>query len=347
VIVERIGAEGAQDWDRYIEAAPGSTLFHRHGWGHAVARTLGHETINLAALRDGRMVGALPLVHKRSRIFGDALISVAFATGGGVLADDPAVAAVLESEALRLGAELHAGHVELRDGAPRGASTLCAPWQVVDSIHAGFRAPIPPDDGAVLRSIPRKGRRHDVKRSLSAGLDFVPDAPFESFYRVFAESYRNLGTPVFPRAYLRALCDAFPAEIRIFLVRRAGVPLAATMAIIHKGAILPYYTGGTRAARGVGANDFLFFNLMRHGREAGCQDFDFGRSKVGTGSHAYKRSWGFAPVPMAYRFAMLQGGDPPRLDPLNPKYRALIAAWQRLPVSFANRIGPFVARQIG
>ena len=180
MIVERIGAEGAQDWDRYVEAAPGSTLFHRHGWGHAVARTLGHETINLAALRDGRMVGALPLVHKRSRIFGDALISVAFATGGGVLADDPAVAAVLESEALRLGAELHAGHVELRDGAPRGASTLCAPWQVVDSIHAGFRAPIPPDDGTVLRSIPRKGRRHDVKRSLSAGLDFVPDAPFES-----------------------------------------------------------------------------------------------------------------------------------------------------------------------
>jgi hypothetical protein len=56
VIVERIGAEGAQDWDRYVEAAPGSTLFHRHGWGHAVARTLGHETINLAALRDGRMV---------------------------------------------------------------------------------------------------------------------------------------------------------------------------------------------------------------------------------------------------------------------------------------------------
>ena len=347
MIVEQVGPDGAGAWDRYIEVAPAATLFHRHGWGRTVAETLGHSCVNLAAIRDGRMVGALPLVHKRSRIFGDALVSVAFATAGGVLADDPAVAAALEAEALRLGARLQVGHVELRGGVPQAMAVPDAHWQVVDSIHAGFRAPIPADDGAVLRAIPRKGRRHDVKRSLSAGLDFVPDADFESFYRVFAESYRNLGTPVFARSYLRALCDAFPSEIRIFLVRRAGVPLAATMAIIHRGAILPYYTGGTRAAREMGANDFLFFNLMRHGRESGCDVFDFGRSKVGTGSHAYKRSWGFPAVPMAYRFAMLRGGDPPRLDPLNPKYRLLIAAWRRLPLSVATAIGPYVARQIG
>jgi FemAB-related protein (PEP-CTERM system-associated) len=347
VIVEQVGPDRAQDWDRYVEASPDATLFHRHGWGQTVAHTLGHACVNLAAVRDGRVAGVLPLVHKRSRIFGDALISVAFATAGGVLADDQEVAAALEAEALRLATRLQVGHVELRGGASGAMAVPRAPWQVVDSIHAGFRAAIPPDDGAVLRSIPRKGRRHDVKRSLSAGLDFVPDADFGSFYAVFAESYRNLGTPVFPRAYLRALGDTFRSEIRIFLVRRAGIPLAATMAIIHRGAILPYYTGGTRAARETGANDFLFFNLMSHGRETGCLDFDFGRSKVGTGSHAYKRSWGFSPEPLAYRFAMLRGEEPPRLDPLNPRYRPIIAAWRRLPLAVANRVGPWVARQIG
>jgi hypothetical protein len=37
----------------------------------------------------------------------------------------------------------------------------------------------------------------------------------------------------------------------------------------------------------------------------------------------------------------------PQIDPSNPRYRGFIAAWKRLPVSLAARLGPWLSRQIG
>jgi FemAB-related protein (PEP-CTERM system-associated) len=347
VRIETVGPEAATHWDAYVERAPAGTIFHRFGWGEAVAAGLGQEPLRLAARRDGQIVGVLPLVHKRSPLFGDALISVAFATYGGIVAEDAEAAAALEDAALALGAARAVRHVELRDHAPVFGTATAARWRIVDGVHATFRAPIAADDGAALRAIPRKGRRHDVKRSLKAGLDFVADASPDEFHAVLAESYRNLGTPIFAAGFLRALHAALPEHCRVFLVRRGAQALAGCLAFLHKGAVHPFYAGGTAGARAAGANDFLYFNLMRHARAAGIPAFDFGRSRLGSGSHAYKRSWGFAPRPLAYRFAMTRGGEPPRLDPDNPKFRLMIAAWKLLPLPVANRAGPWIARQLG
>lgn len=347
VRIEAVGRDTAADWDAYVERAAAGTIFHRFGWGAAVDAALGQEPIRLAALRHERIVGVLPLVHRRSPLFGDALISVGFGTYGGVVADDADAAAALEAEALRLGAARRVRHVELRDHAPRFATAEAARWHQVDDVYAAFSAPIQPDDAAVLRAIPRKGRRHDVKRSLKAGLEFVAGARTEEFHPVLAESYRNLGTPIFAPAFLRALHDAFAGICQVFLVRHQGRALAGCLAFLHKGAVHPFYAGGTAAARALGANDFLYFSLMRHARAAGIARFDFGRSRLGSGSQAYKRSWGFEALPLVYRYAMPGGGEPPRLDPSNPRFSLAIAAWKRLPLAVANAAGPWIARQLG
>lgn len=347
MIVARIGADRAAAWDAYVAQAPAGTFFHRYGWCEAVAAALRHPSVPLAVMRGGRIAGILPLVHKRSPIFGDALISVGFATRGGALADDDAARAALEAEALRLGAALAVGHVELRDDPPASAAGPGAVWRRRAGIHDGFRAPLAADDAATLRAIPAKGRRHAVRRSLEAGLEFVAGAHVDAFYPVLVESYRDLGTPLLSRAFMHALVAAFPGACEVFLVRRAGQTLAGCLAIRDSCAIHPFYAGGTRAARAVRAADFLHFNLMRHGRATGASAYDFGRSRIGSGSHAYKRSWGFKPEPMAYRLRHLDGREPPRLDPGAPGFAPLVAAWRRLPLPVARRVGPWIARQIG
>ncbi len=74
---------------------------------------------------------------------------------------------------------------------------------------------------------------------------------------------------------------------------------------------------------------------------------DLGRSKIGTGAHAFKRNWGFEPTPMHYRYRLKPGQSVPEINPLNPKYRVFIAAWKRLPLPVANTIGPLLARGLG
>jgi hypothetical protein len=44
---------------------------------------------------------------------------------------------------------------------------------------------------------------------------------------------------------------------------------------------------------------------------------------------------------------LFKGESIPENNPLNPKYRAFIAAWRKLPLPVANAVGPFIVRGLG
>ncbi len=111
--------------------------------------------------------------------------------------------------------------------------------------------------------------------------------------------------------------------------------------------MLPYYAGDTADARELAANDFKYWELMRRACERGIRVFDYGRSKRGTGPYDFKKNWGFEPLPLAYEYQLLTRADVPQNNPLNPKYRAFIALWRRLPRPAANALGPHIVRNLG
>ena len=119
------------------------------------------------------------------------------------------------------------------------------------------------------------------------------------------------------------------------------------MSFYFKDEVLPYYAGDTESARDLAANDFKYWELMRRACARGVRVFDFGRSKRGSGSFDFKKNWGFEPAPLAYEFQLLARQELPQNNPLNPKYRALIALWRRLPMRVANAVGPMLVRNLG
>jgi FemAB-related protein (PEP-CTERM system-associated) len=163
-------------------------------------------------------------------------------------------------------------------------------------------------------------------------------------HAVYAESVRNLGTPVFPRALFGAVLDAFGEDADILTVLDRGTPVASVLSIYHRGAMMPYWGGGTAAARHLRANDAMYYALMNHARERGCTRFDFGRSKTNSGAFHFKRNWGFEAQPLAYAAWTASGAVPRDADPTSPRYQAMIAAWKRLPLALANRVGPLISR---
>ena len=84
---------------------------------------------------------------------------------------------------------------------------------------------------------------------------------------------------------------------------------------------------------------------MAHALARGCDRFDFGRSKAGTGPAAFKKNWGFAPEPLAYH--KRSAGPAREINPLNPKYALMVRNWKRLPLPLANRLGPWISRGLG
>jgi len=126
-----------------------------------------------------------------------------------------------------------------------------------------------------------------------------------------------------------------------------GHPVSAVLSFRFRDEILPYYAGDAPAARELAANDFKYWELMRRACEQGCKVFDYGRSKRGTGSFDFKKNWGFEPQPLHYEFRLYRREAIPQNNPSNPKYKAFIALWRRLPRGLANRLGPYIVRNLG
>jgi hypothetical protein len=119
------------------------------------------------------------------------------------------------------------------------------------------------------------------------------------------------------------------------------------LSLYWRGTVMPYWGGGLAEARGLRANELMYFELMRHARTKGCTRFDFGRSKLGTGPFAYKKNWGFEPEPRAYARWLAPGEAARDTNPNSAKYRLQVDLWKKLPLWAANRIGPLIARGLG
>nr|WP_294502623.1 FemAB family XrtA/PEP-CTERM system-associated protein [uncultured Rhodopila sp.] len=345
VIVRPLEEASEAAWDRFVLAMPAGTFFHRAGWARVVETAFGHATHYVFAERDGAITGVLPLARVKTRLFGDTLISAPFCVYGGALAADA------ESEAALLA---HAGDLLTRTGASAAelryrdspASLAGDGWVERPDLYVTFRKPIGGDHDANMKAIPRK-QRAMVRKGIQNGLTSVANRDVRLLHRVYAESVRNLGTPVFSRRYFRILMEVFGEAADAVTVFDKETPVTSVLNFYFRDEVLPYYGGGTAAARGCAGNDFMYWEVMRRAADRGCRLFDFGRSKLGTGALAFKRNWGFEPANLQYRFKLKPGETIPELNPLNPKYALFIAAWKRLPLPVANAVGPFIVRGLG
>ncbi|MDE2181820.1 MAG: FemAB family PEP-CTERM system-associated protein [Alphaproteobacteria bacterium] len=331
----------AAPWDALVHGAPGGTFFHRFAWRTVFRDIFGFDTRYLVAERDGAMVGLLPLVHQKSLLFGKALIAAPFCVEGGPVGVDGEAVAALDGAATSLMDTLKVPVLEYRS---RQASR--PGWTVKRDLYATFGRALSEKDEDNLLAIPRK-QRAVVRKTLAGGLVSEVDEGVDALFRVYSESVRNLGTPVFPKRYFAALKRSFGLDCDIVVIRDGGTAVSAVMNFYFRDAVLPYYGGGTSAARRNGANDFLYWEVMRRAALKGCRRFDFGRSKAGTGAFAFKKNWGFEPCWLEYEYRLAPGTALPEKNPSNPKYARMIALWKRLPLPLANVLGPFLVRGLG
>lgn len=329
----------------FVHDHPEGTPFHLPAWSVAVARGCGQKSHYLIAEdAKGDLTGVMPLTEIYSPIFGKVLASAGFGVGGGVLAHDPRIVSQMAEHAWALAQTLKCPVMEVRGGPLPGPE-----WSVDDTRYLGFVRDLAADDDAQLLAIPRK-QRAEVRKALETDLQISTGCHADdvaAHYAVYAESVRNLGTPVFPRSLFSEVLREFGNSADVLVVRHHGVAVSSVLSLYWKGTVYPYWGGGTRAARGLRANDRMYFELMRHALAKGCRRFDFGRSKVGTGPAAYKKNWGFEPKPLSYYDRVAEGAKPRDASPVNPKYSLQVRVWSKLPLWIANRAGPLIAKGLG
>ena len=60
VVVRTLQPDQEAAWDRFVEAMPSGTFFHRAGWAKVIETAFGHATQYSFTERDGAITGVLP-----------------------------------------------------------------------------------------------------------------------------------------------------------------------------------------------------------------------------------------------------------------------------------------------
>ncbi|MFZ0921867.1 MAG: FemAB family XrtA/PEP-CTERM system-associated protein [Candidatus Acidiferrales bacterium] len=326
-------------WDSFVTAHSRCVNYHRWSWKYVIEQAFGWQAFYLIAAENGEISGILPLICLKSKLFGSLLCSLPFFSEAGLVADTPVACEALLAETMRIAQDVKAEYVELRH---REESPVAWPAK---TNKVTLECDVYPEAEQNIQRLSTK-MRTNVRRSLKLGLEaeFGKGEFLDDFYEVFCFKMRELGTPVYSRKFFAAVLKHFPDETFVCRVRHQEETIGAGFLTSWRGTMEANWSAALPRAMSLRPNMFLFWQMLCFAGQQGCRTFDFGRSSIGSGTYEFKQQWGARVVPLHWNYWNVSGKQVIELNPENPRYRAAIWAWQRLPVSLTKWIGPPIAR---
>jgi serine/alanine adding enzyme len=332
-------AGDALEWDRYVETHDSATGYHRWAWRQVFAQGLGHRTPYLIARAGGSVVGVLPLVEIRSRLFGRALSSLPYVNYGGLLTSSAAAAEALLEAATRLAESHRLDYIVLRHVGRQ------LPQLPVRSHKVTMLLDLQPTSEAMWTALDKKVR-NQIRKAEKSGLTCVSGGEelLDQFYAIFARNMRDLGTPVYGRRLFAEILRQLPNEARLHIVHLGSQPVAGGLSYAYGHTVEVPSASSLREHRALCPNHLMYWTIIQQAMATGHTCFDFGRSTPDDGTYAFKEQWGARAVPLHWEYALIGGAQLPQEDRQSPRYQARIEAWKKLPVPVATMLGPRIAR---
>jgi serine/alanine adding enzyme len=331
--------EPSPEWDAFVRCDAHGTFCHLAGWHGVLSDSMGHEALYLTTRHEcGAVAGVLPLFLVHSRLFGRHMVSVPLLNCGGPLGR-PAPASALVAEAIRLAHSRGVASVELRSRVRmdtglnedyRKVSVQLPLPSTAEALWAGFRAKL----------------RSQIRRPMNEGMEVrYGSSELPAFYEVYCRNMRDRGTPTLPRAVFQSVADTFGSEAVFGAVYHRDRTVAAGAGVLFNGEFEMTWASSLREYNRHAPNMLLYWSFMERMIQLGAHTFNFGRCTPGQGTHRFKLQWGGSDVPLPWQ-VWRKGGAANGAGTPGKVARFGAAAWQRLPVSIANRAGPTVARQL-
>jgi len=327
-------------WDAYVNEHKTDSLFFRTGWDR-VFRTYGLKIDRFAAFRDGKVIGALPLVFQQSFLFGKHLVSLPWFDCCGVLADDDQARDELLSAAIGQGQRRRVEEVQLRQVEPLELS----PHVRTDKVLMQLQLPetgeeLWSDFTAKVRNQIRKGQKEGLTVE-SGGGEFLDD-----FYDVYSENMRDLGSPAHSRNFFRAILDAFPEETKLHVAKLETESVGGGLTMTNGEAWEIPWASSLRKYNKKCVNHVMYAHMLEQAVEHGATAFRFGRSTPDSGTYKFKKQWGAEPVQLYWYLLAADENKTPDTTPPKDSYGKAVEIWQKIPVWLTRMIGPRIISKV-
>ncbi len=341
LVLQHYQPDLSERWDQFVKQHPQGSPFHLTAWKHAIEDTFRYHSHYLAAVDSGGAVhGVLPLFLVSNALIGKALISTPFAVYGGILSTSEEARDLLRDAAAALGRSQEVEYVELRNAWPEQYAGFAPVLRYVT-----FTQEISPDAEAILESIPRK-TRYMVRKALKHSYLARRTSDIGAFFDLYSRNLQRLGTPCFLKKHFLNLQKYFQDDVEVREVVLDGKVVAAVMSFFFRDQLLPYYGAADPALNAFAPSNYMYYELMEWGGKNGFRLFDFGRSKVESGSFDFKAHWGMQTRQLPYEMLLLKRQELPDFTPKNPRFQFAIRVWQRLPLPVTRLLGPALIRLV-
>jgi FemAB-related protein (PEP-CTERM system-associated) len=341
-VKQAITSEDRKLWQDYIEKHPEATHYHDWEWRDVVEGVFQKKTHYLMAEAEGKIEGVLPLVYFKTRLFGRFLVSYPYVNYGGILAENPAAQDVLLQAAQTLANELKVEFVELRHRRQMDEALPLKTHKVT------FLLPLPANEEDLWKSFKSKLRsqiRRPMKEDMygvSGDLNLLND-----FYYIFCRNMRDLGTPVYAKAFFKSILQHFPKRSAIVVVySKDKHPVAAAFLLMHRDTVEIPWASSLREYNRFGPNMLLYWEALRFAATQGYKCFDFGRCSPDSGTYHFKKQWDAEEKPLYWYYILAGAQTLPEINPDNPKYALMVNAWRKMPLFFTNAVGPAIVKHI-
>ncbi len=341
IVVSECGDDDRQKWDSFVREEMGGSVFHLYDWKNVFRDAYGNTCIFLRAEEKQETVGTLPLVFKKSRIFGRFLVSLPYFDCAGFCADRDDVREALLQHAAQYARRLGARYIEFRHDSERVPELPSRQSKVVMVLG------LPPDPEELWASLKAKVR-NQIRKATKEGLSVVSgrEELLDDFFDVYARNMRDLGSPSHRESFFRYICAYFPNDVRIFCVGFGEKTLAAGFTIASEGMLHIPWASALREHNQKCPNMLLYWSILKHACESGFARFNFGRSTPEEGTFNFKKQWGATPVQLYWQYWLADGKSQPNLSMNNSKYSLPVRVWKNLPLSLTKKLGPRVIQNL-
>jgi FemAB-related protein (PEP-CTERM system-associated) len=336
ITVRQIGKEQAALWDECVRSTPSSTYFHLFGWSEVIRKSYGLSTVFLGAFDGERLIGILPAVRSGE----SKAVSLAFGTYGGWIFSPGVQTGEGEKKLME---HLSANGIHLLENRLVGNEGGAQIGEFVTQ-----RVSLPPSSEQLWNSLDAKVR-NQVRKAQKAGLvarwggDQLTD-----FYAIYSKNMRHLGTPPHPRKFFEAVAAEFGEAIRILTIRLQEKTLAAMLLMSFGRQLSDPWAASLREYAALCPNMLMYWEALKLGCENGYDEFDLGRSTIGSGPFKFKSQWGASLVPLTYEAVTLnRNGDLERRIPSSSKLLPLLSwLWRLVPLFVTLRLGPLLRKRL-
>jgi len=340
-------------WEKLVREHAHAVPAHLEGWRRMLIHDFPHLDAVYLGIRDtGEMAAGLPLFYARSRLAGNRLLGLPFATFADPLVETRSQLHDLLDAARVEAGRLGADRIELRCTRTADLAQACGmvPTRRY-KIHI-LRLDRRPEQ--LLKSFDRTCVRQQIKKSLKGDLELFPvrgPAGVGEFYRLYVLTRKRLRLPPQPPELFAGLFRELgpTGNAEILLARRDGVVVGGLFTLRHGRRTSFEHVGVDPAYRGPSVFHFLYWKGILRAIEQGSEEVDFGRTdETNIGLMKFKERWNTEASDLVHLELPTSGGHVSgesapgsNASPHSFRYRALQKACDLAPNPALIRLGRF------